>query len=289
MKCGFIDCNNPKAKECKDCCQDCKERKEWDICWACQKTQKSTEESYLNYHLISLPSIYHTVKSSYLMGKKFKEFSPAQFKNEIEPIINELKLSKAEERILWELEKMTLDFCVEKGGKQYNTYWFNFCSDCLTEVNKKHENFINQNPKHKNLNERFERAKEKIGAISERIQQEVGEQKWKELEKRAIEEVEEEYENTQKSTIQLQQEISNLKQEINELRNSRNSSSSNPSTLQEKETQLRTKERELESLNENDNSLNNNNSKLPFYVIFAIMGIVIFFLITLLIEKKQKK
>ncbi|WNE41064.1 MAG: hypothetical protein mread185_000521 [Mycoplasmataceae bacterium] len=44
MKCGFVDCNNSKARECKDSCQSCKERKEWSICWACNKKARESEE-----------------------------------------------------------------------------------------------------------------------------------------------------------------------------------------------------------------------------------------------------
>ncbi|WNE41063.1 MAG: Chromosome partition protein Smc [Mycoplasmataceae bacterium] len=162
--------------------------------------------------------------------------------------------------------------------------------DCLEEINKKHENFFNQNPKCKVWNERSEKARDKITAINDRIKQVIGKEQWEALTEKAIEELEEEYENTQKNTTQLQQEINNLKQEINELRNSQNPSSSNPNILQEKETQLRTKERELDNLknNENDISPNNNKSNLPFYFIFAVMGVVIIFLTVLLIKKNKK-
>lgn len=141
MKCGFTDCNNSKLKGKKDCCQSCNERKEWDICWACQKARKPQEREGKINLINSLPSIYWLTKNSYLVGRKLKELSPPQFKNEIEKIINDYKLSEDEEKLLSKLEKMILEFLSERGGKQYNSYWFNFCLGCNSEIEIRIEKF----------------------------------------------------------------------------------------------------------------------------------------------------
>lgn len=75
-----------------------------------------------------------------------------------------------------------------------------------------------------------------------------------------------------------------------ELKNSHNSFFN--SDILQKEEELRKKERELDNLNKTLNrssSDTDKNSKFPFYITFAIMAIIIVFLVALLVNAKRKK
>jgi hypothetical protein len=106
-----------------------------------------------------------------------RDKAPSQFQAELDQILPDLKLSEAEKKLIYQAEKMTLDFLAKKDGKQDNSNWFNICSVCSPELEEQQKEFVNQHPEFKSLMERIEKAQEKIRAIGKKIKQAIGKEK----------------------------------------------------------------------------------------------------------------
>ena len=115
-KCGFIDCNNPAEKGI-GMCQNCKEeREEYIICSACRQREPQKNKS-----LVFHQSLFKR-KKVYQFVSKLRNKVPARFHAQIDQFLPQLKLSKDEEKLIEQAEKIISDFLAEKGGKQDNVY-----------------------------------------------------------------------------------------------------------------------------------------------------------------------